>query len=171
MLEGINSPLCQLYRARIQESLEKPISHSALGTKPQRYRFYKTKARQIDLTVKSIYGSGTSLKKILSFSSNSSVARQTLTDFASGIGPKQASLFIRNIGFADDLAIIDTHVLKFMEYFDLRPGRIPSPSRISTYLDLEVSLKKYAESGGYSIGWLDQAIWIVFRVAKEENFI
>ena len=42
-------------------------------------------------------------------------ARKILSDTCTGIGFKQASLFLREIYFAKNLAILDTHVINYMK--------------------------------------------------------
>jgi N-glycosylase/DNA lyase len=85
-----------------------------------------------------------------------------------GIGPKQASLFLRNIGFTEELAIFDTHLLRFMSLFGLFDQDIRPISSLRNYENLENHLRDYAKSAGYSLGCVDQAIWIVMRVYLRE---
>ena len=61
-----------------------------------------------------------------------------------GIGPKQSSLFLRNIGYAQDLAILDSHVMTYMKLMDLTPTRMKDVSKLATYEDVEERLAGYS---------------------------
>jgi N-glycosylase/DNA lyase len=86
---------------------------------------------------------------------------------ATGIGPKQASLFLRNTGFGGELAVLDVHVLRFMEYMGLCPKVPKTVSTLREYEALEQILLGYARGLGWGLQVLDQAIWISMRVAKK----
>ena len=85
-----------------------------------------------------------------------------------GIGPKQASFFIRNIGFSDSVAILDSHIVFFLNAIELLDSLKPNLSCINTYQKLESTFKNYSQSLGYSVGVVDQAVWIFTRVLKKE---
>ena len=57
------------------------------------------------------------IKKIISKFENPFEAREWLVDNVKGMGWKEASHFLRNIGMGDDLAILDRHILKNMAKF------------------------------------------------------
>ena len=82
-----------------------------------------------------------------------------------GFGPKQASMFLRNIGCTYDLAILDRHVLRYMVMQGLiSPLRTDSIS-LTQYESIEFAMENYAILLGYSIGYVDLAIWIAMRAA------
>ena len=97
--------------ALIEDALRKPLFQSSWGEIGRRYRFPKLRAYQISHTLNNIYSQG-SLKDILAKCSYSGDARSEIVRTVLGIGPKQASLFLRNVGYTDDLAILDIHVLR-----------------------------------------------------------
>ncbi|MEM4077031.1 MAG: N-glycosylase/DNA lyase, partial [Metallosphaera sp.] len=71
-----------------------------------------------------------------------------------GIGMKEASHFLRNVGYLD-LAIIDRHVLKFFSVFF-------SEMKMSSkrdYLEIEAIIKAIAASFGTKPGILDVYLW------------
>jgi N-glycosylase/DNA lyase len=134
-----------------------------------RYRFPVARARQIRQTRQTIYGSGLSLHSILKSAPGAREARTELVARAAGVGPKQASLFLRNVGFTLDLGIIDAHVLRYMEFMGIssttrREG--PGPN-LACYENNETALREHATDAGYAIGHMDWAIWVVMRSIRQ----
>ncbi len=82
--------------------------------------------------------------------------RERLIDLIDGFGYKEASHFLRNIGFLD-VAIIDRHILKILKRF----GLVNDVSRLDgkTYLFLEGLLKDLADELGITPGELDLYLW------------
>ena len=118
-----------------------------------------------------IYKRNMSLRMILCSAQSSRHARELLVEAVWGFGPKQASLFLRRIGFCSSLAVLDTHVL---DYLRLARGIDPKPgvlSRLSTYEKIEAEFKIVAEEFGHSVGCVDLAMWITMRVAKREAML
>lgn len=84
--------------------------------------------------------------------------REWLVRNVKGIGYKEASHFLRNIGFGDDLAILDVHILKNM----VRLGVISEKPKTLTrkkYLELEEKLRKFSKSVGIPMAELDLLFW------------
>ncbi|MEM1535481.1 MAG: N-glycosylase/DNA lyase [Candidatus Pacearchaeota archaeon] len=84
--------------------------------------------------------------------------REWLVKNISGLGYKEASHFLRNIGF-DDYAIIDFHIINLLA----RNGLIKKPKTKSLsknkYLEVENILKKLARKTGLSLSKLDLYLW------------
>lgn len=84
--------------------------------------------------------------------------REWLVANVGGLGWKESSHFLRNIGFLE-LAIIDRHILKHM----LRCGAIDAiPKTIGTrraYLDLEERFRALADASGLPLQELDLLFW------------
>lgn len=76
--------------------------------------------------------------------------RYALKNRVKGIGMKEASHFLRNMGYTG-LAIIDKHILNFIEE--------KSPSSDKKYLLLEEKFKNLAVQIGYDVTTLDCYIW------------
>jgi len=113
---------------------------------PERRAEYIVEAREH----KDIY------KKISSFK-DERVARDWLVRNIKGIGYKEASHFLRNVGFKN-VAIIDRHILKVM----VKHGLIEKTPKTLTrkkYLELEEKLKEVAEETGLSLAELDLYLW------------
>jgi N-glycosylase/DNA lyase len=154
---------------RVLKELRRPLYFPLRVDGSKRsYTFPFVKARQLRDTAKTIYGEGKTLKSILRESKDEYFARKFLIETAAGIGPKQASLFLRNIGFANDLAILDSHVLRFMDYVKIAKILPDSISSITSYEKTESKLRNYAEDKEIEMSCLDTAIWIVMRVYQKE---
>ena len=169
LLEMYDHLCMSSYESAINAILKQPIHQPGCPQKISRYRFPNTKANYIARTLRSIYSNGKSLKGYLQSNVSSFEARRLIIKLATGIGPKQASLYLRNIGFTDDLAILDTHVLKFMHLCEMINCYKKSISSIKTYEIIESELRKYAQQYDWRLGSLDLAIWIVMRVYTMET--
>ena len=82
--------------------------------------------------------------------------REDLVRNIKGIGMKEASHFLRNIGMKD-YAIIDFHIVDLL----VRNGLIEKPKTITPkrYIEIEGVLKGLAEETGTSLGELDLYLW------------
>nr|WP_207768743.1 hypothetical protein [Pelagivirga sediminicola] len=119
------------------------------------------------MTHKQIHKTRDSLSELLEEFTTAEDARKWLVDNAPGLGPKQASMFLRNVGLSYDLAILDRHVLEYMELLGLNSAHSRSVQSISGYVDTEVVLRAHARDSDCPVGILDWAIWIVMRVIKQ----
>jgi N-glycosylase/DNA lyase len=84
-------------------------------------------------------------------------AREWLVENVKGLGYKEASHFLRNVGFGD-VAIIDRHVLRFLREMGLIE-EMPRALGKGRYLELERLLSAVASKLGLSVGELDLYIW------------
>ncbi|MFH1254125.1 MAG: N-glycosylase/DNA lyase [bacterium] len=80
-------------------------------------------------------------------------AREFIVKNIKGLGYKEASHFLRNVGY-DDVAIIDRHILRFMHQQNLISS-IPKHITIKFYLDCEQILSKFE----IKLSRLDLIIW------------
>ena len=73
-----------------------------------------------------------------------------------GLGMKESSHFLRNIGF-DDFAIIDFHIIDILE----RSGLIKRPKTLTKkrYLEIEEVLRKLAKKLNLTLAELDLYLW------------
>ena len=140
--------------------------HSIL--REQKCLYAKSKARYIVRTSMSIYlKEHTSIKDILKTANDQYVARDILVELCLGIGLKQASLFLRNIHYADNLAILDTHVINYIRLMGLEDETHQGLTR-RMYLSYENQLRKYSEKFNTSVAQLDVSIWVVMRTISRE---
>jgi N-glycosylase/DNA lyase len=130
-------------------------------------RFKNRIVELIIKTRKNIYGGGCTLMSILRSASSAKVARSNISLAVCGFGPKQASLFLRRIGYCNDFAVLDTHII---DYLKLATGNdYPKTfSTISSYEQVENVFKKQFYLNNENIGSLDLATWVTMRVAKKE---
>jgi N-glycosylase/DNA lyase len=75
-------------------------------------------------------------------------------------------MFLRNANGSYDLAILDRHVLRYMETMNLSSQANNNVTSIGKYERVEMQLREHADSLGYAVGLLDWAIWIVMRSAS-----
>jgi N-glycosylase/DNA lyase len=94
------------------------------------------------------------IKKRLSGFKTVFEARMWLVRNVKGIGIKEASHFLRNIGIGGELAILDRHVLRFLESAGVIK-RIPSSLTGRQYLEIEKKMGRYAEGIGIRMSHLD----------------
>ena len=157
------------YTIRLKAAFLKPIEFSTnKATRKILPRFKNRFPTLLAATASNIYSSGSSIKAILYSANNAVHARQLLIRSIAGFGPKQASLFLRRIGYCSELAVLDTHILDYLKLsngLDLKPNWL---SRLKVYEGVEAEFKRISEDFGHSVGCVDLATWITMRVAKRE---
>lgn len=131
----------------------------------QGYRFPRARARQLAGARNAL--ASKRLGKRLGEASDPRSMRERLVDGIPGLGPKQASMFLRNIGWSYELAILDTHVLRFMAMKKLLPSSTANVSTVRSYERTERIAITYANAIGYQVGYLDWAIWVTMKAAAE----
>lgn len=144
------------------DSFEQNIAKALSG----RYRFPFVRAKQLRRTAEAIYGRSLSLSQLLGSEKDPHRLRARLVRIGTGVGPKQASLFLRNVGYAD-FAVLDRHVVRFM----LIRGLICSKPELQTlpgYEEVERVFVNYADHIAIPVVDLDLAVWIVIRATRRE---
>jgi len=134
----------------------------------KRYPFCKMRARQIRLAAQALYSNGGGIRRLLENARDVREARRRLATDVAGLGPKQASLFLRNIGYAVHVAVLDAHVLTYMEWVGLTPSPIRTVRTIRHYEMLENAFIEHSYSSGFPPNLFDLAVWVVVRVVKKE---
>jgi len=97
-----------------------------------------------------------SLEDIIVSSNDANGLREWLIDNVKGIGRKEASHFLRNIGYKD-FAILDFHVLNILDKYGL-PKR-PKTMTKKRYLEIEELLGKIARKASLDLAELDLYLW------------
>ena len=95
-------------------------------------------------------------------------ARCRLVQIVSGFGPKQASLFLRRVGYSAQLAILDVHILDYLRAARQVKVNYSAISRLSGYEHIEDEFRRFASEVGQPVGRVDVATWVTVRVAKRE---
>ncbi len=85
-------------------------------------------------------------------------ARQWLAENVLGLGYKEASHFLRNVGAATDLAILDRHLLRELVAFGFIEA-VPASLSPARYLELEEDFRSLAEEVAIPLAELDILLW------------
>ncbi len=94
---------------------------------------------------------------ILDFSSSTHEKRNWLVTNIKGMGLKEASHFLRNIGYYKDIAILDRHILKNMAFY--RKIEKTPTLNLKNYLLLEKLMKEWAFQLDIPFEYLDFVLW------------
>ena len=97
-------------------------------------------------------------REILNRSGNTIERRKWLAENVRGMGYKEASHYLRNIGFVEDVAILDRHILKNMVVYGIIP-EVPKSINPKTYLELEKNMKHFASGTNIPLAYLDYIFW------------
>jgi len=84
--------------------------------------------------------------------------RRKLVDNIKGMGYKEASHFLRNIGLGRNIAILDRHVLKNLKRYGVISS-LPLSMSPKSYLNIEKRARAFADMIGISLGELDLLLW------------
>jgi len=141
IVEEIGDDLLKLSEEELAETLRR------LG-----HRFPSSRARYIVQARRSL----DELVKILETIDDEFMVREWLVRNVKGVGYKEASHFLRNIGFKN-LSIIDFHIIDLLA----RYGLIKRPRSLTRrrYLEIEGLLRRISEKLGISLAELDLYLW------------
>lgn len=84
-------------------------------------------------------------------------ARKLLVDNIKGLGMKEASHFLRNIGYRD-ICIIDNHITNCLCELKVLPSN-KKPSSEKQYLEVEQKMKDYSKKVNIDVDELDLVFW------------
>jgi N-glycosylase/DNA lyase len=84
-------------------------------------------------------------------------AREFLVENVNGFSMKEASHFLRNIGYRN-LAILDRHILKNLKKFHVIE-KIPDTITKKRYLEIENKFRNFSEELGINMDELDLLFW------------
>lgn len=85
-------------------------------------------------------------------------SREWLVQNVKGFGYKEASHFLRNIGFGEELAILDRHILKNLTWLGVIDD-IPTHLTKTRYFEVEKKAEGFAEEISIPMGHLDLVLW------------
>lgn len=160
------------YESLVLEELSQPVAYLSNGVEQRRLpRFKNRLSRLLSLTAKNLVGTGTTIKSLLKNSATPTQARLQLVATVFGFGPKQASLFLRRIGYSENLAIIDTHIIDYLDFAKATSHSRSKLSGVTYYQTIEEDFRQIADEFGFSVGCVDLAIWVTMRVAKREAYL
>jgi N-glycosylase/DNA lyase len=113
---------------------------------PNKRAAYISEARKHKEAISQMISSGSGAKEL----------REWLVKNVKGLGYKEASHFLRNIGYTD-LAIIDFHIVDILE----EHGMIEEPKTLSKnkYMEIENVLRSLAKETDVTLSELDLYLW------------
>jgi len=124
-----------------------------------RARFINKKSAYIvEARKKFLLDSNVSLKSIISQIGDGHGAREWLVQNVKGIGYKEASHFLRNIGFEQNLAILDRHILKNLKFIGVIE-EIPDSLSKRRYFEMEKRMMEFSKAVQIPMSHLDLLIW------------
>jgi N-glycosylase/DNA lyase len=116
-------------------------------------RFHNTKARHLNEAKSKFH----EITAILSNGSTSTQLREWLVGNVKGLGLKEASHFLRNIGHRD-LAILDRHILRNLKKYNVIKT-IPTSLTPRRYRAIEAKFAQFAKRIGITVDELDLLFW------------
>jgi N-glycosylase/DNA lyase len=90
-------------------------------------------------------------------------AREGVTRLFPGLGLKQASMFLRDIGYSDRLCIIDTHILWYCTCMGHGGRGALTPKR---YFELEDFILRKSDDFRVCPNVFDTAVWVAVKTFK-----
>jgi N-glycosylase/DNA lyase len=139
---------------------------SDLGPHLSQVRFGESKAKYIVEAREMFTKNGLlSLKSKISSFYNPFELREWLVENVKGLGYKEASHFLRNIGLGEEFAILDRHILRNLNRLGVIP-EIPVSITRKRYLEMEEKLRRFSAQIGIPMADLDLLFW-----SKETGWI
>ena len=97
-------------------------------------------------------------KQLFSRMKDSFERREWIVKNVRGMGWKEASHFLRNVGFGEELAILDRHILRNMERLWVIES-IPKTITGKNYVEMEAKLKEYVKTIDIPMDEMDLLLW------------
>lgn len=133
-----------------------------------KYRYPKRGAKHVARSIKSIRDKHSSIKKLLKKKLDTRHLRKELIILCPGIGPKQGSHFLKNIGYTEDIAVLDRHIVRYMEAAEKNEICKRTLSRLDNYELVEKRFQKITEKFSHSPSIVDQSMWFIMRAIGNE---
>lgn len=123
-------------------------------------RFNKTKAKNLYMLRKQMTDENGNFITKDFFSTFDSVfeMREWIVKNIRGMSYKEASHFLRNVGFGQELAILDRHILKNLAALDVI-DEVPKTVTPKLYKEIEKKLKEYCEEVEIPMENIDLLLW------------
>ena len=86
--------------------------------------------------------------------------RKWLAQYVAGIGFKEASHFLRNIGFGNDVAILDVHILRNLKRYGVIK-KIPLSLTKKSYFNIENKMRAFSQRIKVPLEELDLLFWSI----------
>jgi N-glycosylase/DNA lyase len=124
-------------------------------------RFPENKARFIVEAREMFTGEGAyDLESIVQKGTKAKTVREWFVKNVKGLGYKESSHFLRNVGVGFDLAILDRHILRNLWRHGVTK-EIPQSLTKKQYLETEKKMKRFSRDVGIEMGALDLLFWSI----------
>ncbi len=128
-------------------------------------RFNDSKSRYI-VEARTLFSkNGFQLKSHMTSFLNPFELREWLVENVKGLGYKEASHFLRNIGLGEEFAILDRHILRNLKDLGVLP-EVPRSLTKKRYLEIEEKVRRFSKEIGIPMADLDLLLW-----SKETGWI
>ncbi|MFP4141961.1 MAG: N-glycosylase/DNA lyase [Thermoplasmata archaeon] len=144
-------------KLREKDMIEKG-EKSEIADEIKKVRFRHNKSGYLVKARENFLKDDVSLKEKLKEFDDQKEAREWVVDNVKGLGYKEASHFLRNIGKGENLAILDRHILKNL----VELGVIDEEPKTLTkkrYLEIEEKMEEFSAEIGIPIHHLDLVLW------------
>jgi N-glycosylase/DNA lyase len=122
-------------------------------------RFHNKKAQYV-IEARNLFikNGRVSIKPLLNRVAGIQERREWLVKNIKGLGYKEASHFLRNMGFGESIAILDRHILRNLHLLSVIEGIPESLSRVK-YLLIEKKMAEFAKEINIPLAHLDLLLW------------
>lgn len=149
--------------AAIHELKEKKLLFGGSGQEiaavlAKRTRFHNNKAKYLVEARKKFEADGFAALPHATFSGSERAAREYFLRNVKGLGLKEASHYLRNVGRGKTLAILDRHILKNLVECGAI-SHVPASLTEKRYLEIEKEMEKFCKKTGIPLAHLDLLFW------------
>ena len=150
-----DAAICELKEKKLLFDGDAAAIAKVLSTKT---RFHNNKARYLVEARKKFEANDFALLARATFSGSERHAREYFLKNVKGLGLKEASHYLRNVGRGSTLAILDRHILKNLVVCGAIP-RVPASLTEKKYLEIEKQMEKFCRKTGVPLAHLDLLFW------------
>lgn len=155
--------LCKDARGLLEDVLSSPVNSVTGDSIYNKYRYPVRGADHILRAFSNIYTKYSCFKDLIESHNESDVLRRQLINICPGIGPKQASHYLKNVGHTCNVAILDRHIIKYMEMSSGVHISSYNVSKIDRYEEIENKFIELTRNFGFSASVVDQSLWFIMR--------
>lgn len=121
-------------------------------------RFHNKKAAYLVEARQKFEADGFRRLEELTFNHSEPSSRALLLKEVKGIGLKEASHYLRNVGRGETIAILDRHIMKNLVKYGAI-GRVPKSLTAKRYLAIEKKMSSFCKKIGIPMSHLDLLFW------------
>ncbi len=97
-------------------------------------------------------------KKILTGKGNTFEKREWILKNIKGMGLKEANHVLRNLGFGEEIAILDRHILRNLAKLNVIDD-VPKSMTVKKYYEIEEKMREYSKFSKIRMDELDLVLW------------